>query len=148
MAFHQVFDLLRIKEMIQPTFFQGSPNLILLEGRGIHARAEGSLFFHDGPDAFVALHRDGHREVWAVRSPNYRRWLSRRYWETQARKVPNSDALGSALNVLEGFSFFDGQAFALSNRVGWAEGHLWYDLANERCQASCSRRMASMKEGS
>jgi hypothetical protein len=96
---------------------------------------DSGTFFHDGNIAFIALHRNGHQEIQPVRSPNYKRWLSRSYWDSQDGKVPNSDALNSALNVLEGFSLFDGQDFTLHNRVAWQDGYLWYDLSNQTWQA-------------
>ena len=81
------------------------------------ARRDGHEFFHDGQTPFVAMERNGHREIWPIRSQNYKRWLGRSYWEAEDQKVPNQEALGAALNVLEGFAVFDGQDHRLGNRV-------------------------------
>ena len=99
------------------------------------ARKSGHEFFHDGQKPFVAMERDGHREIWPIRSQNYKRWLGRSYWEAEDQKVPNQEALSAALNVLEGFAVFDGQDHRLCNRVAWLDEELWYDLTDNTWRA-------------
>jgi hypothetical protein len=50
-------------------------------------------------------------------------------------KAPNSEALSSALNVLEGMACFDGATHDLQNRVAYHEDAIWYDLTDERWRA-------------
>lgn len=50
-------------------------------------------------------------------------------WEAE-RKVPNSDALHSAFNVIEAKACFEGMEHKLHNRVAWHDGAIWYDLGN------------------
>jgi hypothetical protein len=99
------------------------------------ARRDGHEFFHDGQTPFVAMERDGHREIWPIRSQNYKRWLGRSYWEAEDEKVPNQEALSAALNVLEGFAVFDGPEHKLGNRVTWHNEELWYDLTDATWRA-------------
>jgi hypothetical protein len=47
-----------------------------------------------------------HRETWAIRRKDFRRWLARRHFEATGG-APNSEALQSALNVIEARALFD-----------------------------------------
>jgi hypothetical protein len=98
-------------------------------------RKAGHQFFRDGQTPFVAIERDGHREVWPVHSQGYKRWLSQAYFKAEDGKVPNLDAVGAALNTLEGFAVFDGEDHRLGNRVTWHKNELWYDLTDDAWRA-------------
>ena len=91
--------------------------------------------FHDqyGEAWGRVLVRD-HREVWKCRSKDFKRWLAGRLWQRE-HKAANSDALNSALNVIEAKARFDGREHFLYNRVASVGADIWYDLADSEWRA-------------
>ena len=71
---------------------------------------------------------------WPIRSPTFRRWLGRQFFE-QHGKAPGSQALQDAMTVLEGQAIFDGPEFPVFVRVAGDDDKLYLDLANETWQA-------------
>jgi len=55
-------------------------------------------------------------------------------WQA-AEKAPGSEALHSALNVLEAKAMFEGKQYTLYNRVAPAEDGVWIDMADEKWRA-------------
>jgi hypothetical protein len=64
----------------------------------------------------------------------FRRWLARRFSEATGG-APSSEALQSALNVMEAKAHFDGLERMVHVRVGGTDGQLYLDLRNETWQA-------------
>jgi Bifunctional DNA primase/polymerase, N-terminal len=97
--------------------------------------AQSAELFHT-PDGrgFADLEINGHRETWSIRSKNFRRWLARRFFET-TRGAPNSEALQSALNVIEANAHFDSPERVVHVRVGGLGGRIYLDLADETWRA-------------
>jgi hypothetical protein len=91
------------------------------------ARAKAKFWHSVDGTAFVDIHVERHRETWPVRSRNFKLWLSRQYYESR-RSAPNSDAVQSALNVLEAISHFDGPRLPVSVRVADANAKKYIDL--------------------
>ena len=75
-----------------------------------------------------------HLETWPIRSRGFRRWLAREFF-TENKSAPNSDAIQSALNVIEARAHFDGRERAVYVRVGAHDGSLYLDLADTRWRA-------------
>jgi len=71
------------------------------------ALAQSAELFH-APDGtgFADLDISGHRETWPIRSKGFRRWLARCFYEATGG-APSSEALQSALNVIEARAHFD-----------------------------------------
>jgi hypothetical protein len=92
--------------------------------------AKGAELFH-GPDStgYADLEVNGHRETWPIRSKGFTRWLSRRFFESTA-SAPNSEALQSALNVLEARAHFDAPERAVHVRVASLNGKIYLDLGD------------------
>ena len=69
--------------------------------------AQTAELFH-APDGtgFADLDINGHRETWPIRTKGFRRWLARRFFE-ETGGAPSSEALQSALNVIEAKAHFD-----------------------------------------
>jgi hypothetical protein len=69
--------------------------------------AQRAELFH-APDGtgFADLDIKGHRETWPIRAKGFRRWLARRFFEA-TQGAPSSEALQSALNVIEAKAHFD-----------------------------------------
>ena len=79
--------------------------------------AQSAELFH-APDGtgFADLDINGHRETWPIRAKGFRRWLARRFFEATGG-APSSEALQSALNVIEAKAHFDAPE-RLSDRRG------------------------------
>ena len=97
--------------------------------------AQVAELFHtaDGT-GFVDLDVNGHRETWPINSKGFRRWLARRFFE-ETDGAPNSDALKSALGVIEAKAHFDAPERVVYIRVGGLDGRIYLDLANATWQA-------------
>jgi hypothetical protein len=97
--------------------------------------AQTAELFH-APDGtgFADLVINGHRETWPVRARGFRRWLARRFFEATAG-APSSEALQSALNVIEAKAHFDAPERAVHVRVGELDGRLYLDLGDESWRA-------------
>lgn len=80
--------------------------------------AQTAELFHTPDGAgFADLDINGHRETWPIRAKGFRRWLARRYFE-ETGGAPSSEALQSALNVIEAKAHFDGPERLVHIRVG------------------------------
>ena len=91
--------------------------------------------FHDQYHTPHALVNVGdHYEVLRCTSKAFRRWIVRQSYEVEDR-VPSSEAVSGALNMLEAFAAYDGDRYELQNRVADHEGAYWLDLTDERCRA-------------
>jgi len=97
--------------------------------------AQSSELFH-APDGggFADVEINGHRETWPIRSKGFRRWLAHRYFDATGG-APSSEALQSALNVLEAKAHFDAPAHKVHVRVGGLNGTLYLDLGDETWRA-------------
>jgi hypothetical protein len=101
----------------------------------IELSAQADELFH-APDGtgYATIPVDDHRETWPIRSKGFRRWLARGFF-TETSSAPNSEALQSALNVIEARAHFDGPQRLVHVRVGAHEGRLYLDLADARWRA-------------
>jgi hypothetical protein len=97
--------------------------------------AQATELFH-APDGtgFADLNINGHRETWAIRAKGFRRWLTRRFFEA-TEGAPSSEALQSALNVIEAKAHFDAPERVVHVRVGGLEERLYLDLSDETWRA-------------
>ena len=76
-----------------------------------------------------------HHELLSVRSRRFRQWLAERVHESQHR-VPGSEAIASALTVIEGQAHKDAQRTTLWNRVARGpDGAIWLDMADPQSRA-------------
>ncbi len=97
--------------------------------------AQTAELFH-APDGtgFADLDINGHRETWPIRTKGFRRWLARRFFEV-TEGAPSSEALQSALNVIEAKAHFDAPERVVHVRVAGLNGKLYLDLGDEARQA-------------
>src|SRR5262249_61158492 len=66
------------------------------------------LFHQDVDEPFASITIGDHIETWPVHSKAFKRWLCREYY-VEYQKVPSSQALQDALNVLAGRAIHDGR---------------------------------------
>jgi hypothetical protein len=97
--------------------------------------AQIAELFH-APDGtgFADLEINGHRETWPIRAKGFRRWLARRFYDA-TQGAPSSEALASALNVIEAKAHFDAPKREVYVRVGGLDGRLYLDLGDETWRA-------------
>ena len=97
--------------------------------------ARSAELFH-APDGtgFADLDINGHRETWPIRAKGFRRWLARRFFEATGG-APSSEALQSALNVIEAKAHFDAPERVVHVRVGGLDGRLYLDLGDASWRA-------------
>jgi hypothetical protein len=88
------------------------------------------LFHTPDSAGFADLDINGHRETWPIRAKGFRRWLARRFFE-ETGGAPSSEALQSALNVIEAKAHFDAPERQVHIRVGGLDGRLYLDLGDE-----------------
>ena len=93
--------------------------------------AQTAELFHvpDG-SGFADLNINGHRETWPIRAKGFRRWLARRFFEA-TEGAPSSEALQSALNVIEARAHFDAPERVVHVRVGGLDGRHYLDLGDK-----------------
>jgi hypothetical protein len=93
----------------------------------------GLLHTPDGT-GYAVLEINGHRETWPIRSKGFKRWLARQFFETTGG-APSSEALYSALNVIEARAHFDAPQMDVHIRVAGHDGKLYLDLADDAWRA-------------
>jgi hypothetical protein len=96
----------------------------------IDLAANVELFHAADGTGYADLSINGHRETWPIRSKGFRRWLTRCFFETTGG-APSSEALQSALGVIEAKAHFDAPERAVHLRVGGLGGRLYLDLCDE-----------------
>ncbi len=99
------------------------------------AFAQTAELFHT-PDGkgFADLDINGHRETWPIRARGFRHWLNRQFFEATGG-APSSEALQSAVNVIEARAHFDAPERLVYIRVGGLDGRLYLDLGDETWRA-------------
>jgi hypothetical protein len=90
---------------------------------------EVELFHSPDGTGYADVTINDHRETWPIRRPGFRRWLCRRFYD-QAKGAPNSNAIQSALNVLEAHAQFDSPQRQTFIRVADCGEKLYLDLAD------------------
>jgi hypothetical protein len=92
------------------------------------------LFHASDETGFADLDVNGHRETWPIRARGFRRWLARRFFEA-TEGAPSSEALQSALNLIEAKAHFDAPERVVHVRVGGLDGRLYLDLGDATWRA-------------
>jgi hypothetical protein len=92
------------------------------------------LFRTPDGTGFADIDINGHRETWSIRSRGFRRWLSRCFFE-ETKGAPNSEALQSALNVIEARAHFDAPERQVFVRMGGVGERIYLDLGDEAWRA-------------
>ena len=98
--------------------------------------AQAAELFHT-PDGtgFADIDVEGHRETWPVRSRSFRRWLVHRFFAETSGGAPSSEALRSALDVIEAkATHFDAPERIVRVRVGGSDDRIYLDLCNKTWQ--------------
>jgi hypothetical protein len=84
---------------------------------------------HDS-EGFATFEVNGHLETWPIASRGFKRWLSKLIFE-ETGKVPSSEALQDAFNVLGGKAIHAGKEKEIAVRLAQTPEGIWLDLADE-----------------
>ncbi|NJD03823.1 MAG: hypothetical protein FIA99_14765 [Ruminiclostridium sp.] len=85
------------------------------------------LFHDEKKEPYARLPIDGKNMIVPVGGRDFRRWLTRSFF-ADTGTAPGSDALTSALGVIEAIACYSGKEYELFNRVALYESAIWYDL--------------------
>ena len=93
--------------------------------------ADGAELFH-APDsvAYADVRIADHRETWPIRSWGFKRWLLKSYYEA-TESAPNSEAVATALNIIEAKAHYDGETREVYVRVIEVDDKIYLDLCDE-----------------
>ena len=100
----------------------------------IELASSAELFHAADGTGFADLDINGHRETWPIRGKGFRRWLARCFFEA-TQGAPSSEALQSALNVIEAKAHFDAPERVVHVRVGGLDERLYLDLCDATWRA-------------
>jgi hypothetical protein len=100
----------------------------------IELAEEGDLFHTPDSTGYADLYVNGHRETWPIRSKGFRRWLAQRFYQV-TEGAPNSEALQSALNVIEAKAHFDAPERIVHVRIGGLNGKFYLDVGDKEWRA-------------
>ena len=84
--------------------------------------------------AFASFTVNDHREHWAVRSRDFRMWLSHRFYEATGAAI-GGQALEDGLRILEARAVNEGPLYDCFNRTGAADGKIFLDLGDATWRA-------------
>jgi len=89
------------------------------------------LFHTPAGDAYADVTVNGHRETYRVRSKAFRSWLAHRFYVAR-EGAPNSEAMNSALGVIEARAVFASPQRTVHVRVASEHGKFYLDLADDQ----------------
>jgi hypothetical protein len=95
---------------------------------------EVELFHSRDRTAYADINVDGHRETWALQSQGFRRWLRRMYYE-ETGGAPNSDAISTAMGVIDARAHYDAPERDVYLRVAAFEQRVYLDLCDDKWRA-------------
>jgi phage/plasmid primase-like uncharacterized protein len=84
--------------------------------------------------AYADIPINGHRETWALRTKGFKNWLSLRYYQ-ETKGAPSSEALNSALAVLDAEAQFNSTLKEVYVRVAGNGDRIYLDLGDEHWSA-------------
>ncbi len=92
-------------------------------------------FFHDQTKTpYARISQNMVNIILPIRSKPFRAWLTSLLWRAE-QKAPGTEAVYSALNVLEAAALFDGARRTLYNRVAPTEEGFWIDMTDDSWRA-------------
>jgi hypothetical protein len=92
------------------------------------------LFRSPDGSTFADIISDGHRETWPTKSAAFRGWLKRTYY-TETGGAPGSEAMTTAMGVIEAQALFDGVEREVHLRVAEQGDRIYLDLCDTRWRA-------------
>jgi hypothetical protein len=88
------------------------------------------LFLAPDGTGYADIIVDRHRETWPLKSRSFRRWLARRYFQTEGKAV-RSETMQSVIGVLEAKAQFEAPKHQVHVRIAEHGGSICIDLGDE-----------------
>ena len=92
-------------------------------------------FFKDEyGSTFAVIKTQDHKEVISLENSKFKQWLSKLFYDSNGKKVAGSDAVNSAIQVLQAKASFEGRTIPLPLRVSSSrdKNTIYYDLTDEK----------------
>jgi hypothetical protein len=94
--------------------------------------AEDCELFHDSDGrGYATLPMENHKENWQIKSKGFSRFLHKRFYD-KFQKVPNSQAMTDALELIDTKAQYEGSKHSVYIRVGKLNGKNYLDLCNDQ----------------
>jgi hypothetical protein len=90
---------------------------------------EAGLFKTPDEKVFANILINEHTEIWLVRTKEFRRWLSYKFYR-QEGKPPGEQAFQDALGIIEAKGLYDSPTLPVFTRVAELNGNIYLDLVN------------------
>lgn len=100
----------------------------------VNAVTDIAALFHCEQTGYAIIPVNGHDETWRIGSANFKRYMCHWFYQRE-EKIPGTQVVTSAINLLEAKAIFEGREQQVHVRVAEHDGDLWLDLANHRWQA-------------
>lgn len=140
--FNQVHDIAIQRGLVKPIESDDEDSAANGTGRGkksarlveliLDSQPKPVLFHDERRTGYVKIKASPPR-IMPIDSHDFKTHLAGRLWE-QDKKVPGSEDLNSAINVLE-YHALKKKRIRLETRICWHEGAIWLDMANDEGQA-------------
>ncbi len=101
---------------------------------GLVNKNDVELFHTEDHTAFAAITIDGHREIHAAKSTEFRRWLRNGYFDVK-KSAPSSEAMTSAIHTIDALAARKGKCREVHLRVAELDGKLYVDLCDAKWRA-------------
>ena len=95
--------------------------------------ADWDLWHTPAKDGYVTIPVGEHLENWPIRSKMFKRFLAKQFFEEHGKAL-NTEALGTAVNLIEAKALFDGEEYPAHVRIAEHEGKIYLDLCNTAWQ--------------
>jgi hypothetical protein len=99
------------------------------------AKKESSALFHSSDSqTWADMRVNGHRETWAIKSRDFRRWLFLIYTKAMGES-PSSEVVGRAIEMLDAIAALEGDQREVRVRVAELDGIIYIDLCDTEWRA-------------
>lgn len=96
--------------------------------------ADAELWHTPAGDAYATIAIGNHHEHWPVRSSAFKRWLAKAHFDATG-KTANSEAISTAMNLIEAQATFDGEQHPVFVRVASKGRNIYIDLRDAAWRA-------------
>lgn len=93
--------------------------------------SEATLFKNQYGEPYARIFVKGHFEIYKIRSRHFQIWLTGELWRAE-NKAANSNAISSALNIIESEACHEGETISLGIRIVQNEKVIWYDCTDDQ----------------
>ncbi|MGD1838540.1 MAG: hypothetical protein ACPKPY_10855 [Nitrososphaeraceae archaeon] len=99
-------------------------------------KENSSLFKTEFDIPYALVDIDGHYEVLQIESKKFKRYLFKKYYDTFGNKIPSSENIKNAIQILDAEAIFKGPTISLHLRTAWIDNErkdaIYYDLTDSK----------------